>query len=157
MLTKRIDKKNLMAIAQEFYELYQQILVVTSHKKAVVRPPTTHLEKSDVLQWTPSYRRPSVGLPARTYLQQLCTDTGCGLKDLPETMDYRDEWRKRVREIRASGTSWWWWWWEIMKIYAYKYVDNDIYMCLYIYIYIYIEREGGNYTQPYTREDTQRY
>ena len=41
-----------------------------------------------------------------TYLQQLCTDTGCCL----EAMDDRDEWQERVREIHASSmTSWWWW------------------------------------------------
>ena len=45
----------------------------------------------------------SVGRPARTYLQQLCTDTGCSLEDLLETMDDRDGERERVRKIRASG------------------------------------------------------
>ena len=23
----------------------------------------------------------------------------------------REKWRERVRDIRASGTTWWWWWW----------------------------------------------
>ena len=31
-------------------------------------------EVSDILQWTPSHRHASVAQPARTYLQQLCTD-----------------------------------------------------------------------------------
>ena len=66
---------------------------------------------SDVLQWTPSYERASVGWPARTYLQQLCTDIGCSLEDLLEVMDDREECRERAKEIHASGTSWWWWWW----------------------------------------------
>ena len=67
---------------------------------------------SDVLRWTPSHRHPSVGRPTRTYQQQLCTDTGCSIEDLPEAMDDREEWRKRVREIHASGPiRWWWWWW----------------------------------------------
>ena len=32
---------------------------------------------SDILLWTPSYRRARVGQPARTYLQQLYTDIRC--------------------------------------------------------------------------------
>ena len=26
-------------------------------------------------------------------------------------MNDREKWRERVRDIRASGTTWWWWWW----------------------------------------------
>ena len=57
---------------------------------------------SDVLLWTPSQGRASVKRSTRTYLQQLYTDTGCSLEDLPEAMDNRNEWRKRVREFHAS-------------------------------------------------------
>ena len=64
---------------------------------------------SDVLLWTPTYRRAKVGRPARTYIQQLCDDTGCSPEDLPEAMNDREKWRERVRDIRASGTTWWWW------------------------------------------------
>ena len=32
---------------------------------------------SDVLLWTPSRGRAKAGRPARTYIQQLCEDTGC--------------------------------------------------------------------------------
>ena len=66
---------------------------------------------SDVLLWTPSHRRVRVGRPARTFLQQLCTDTGCCMEDLLRVIDYRDEWQERVREICARDTPWWWWWW----------------------------------------------
>ena len=45
--------------------------------------------------------------PARPYLQQLCTDTGCSMEDLSREMDDRDEWWERVKEFRASGTPWW--------------------------------------------------
>ena len=38
----------------------------------------------------PSHGRAKVGRPARIYLQQLCTDTGCSRKDLPGAMDDRD-------------------------------------------------------------------
>ena len=49
--------------------------------------------------------------PARTYIQQLCEDTGCSPEDLPEAMNDREKWRERVRNTYASGTTWWWWWW----------------------------------------------
>ena len=65
---------------------------------------------SDVLLWTPTYGRAKAGRPARTYIQQLCEDTGCGPEDLPEAMNDREKWRERVRDIRACGMSWWWWW-----------------------------------------------
>ena len=74
---------------------------------------------SDVLLWTPAYGQAKTGRPARTYIQQLCEDTGCSPEDLPEAMNDREKCRERVRDIRACGTTWWWWWW-------------------YIYIYIYI-------------------
>ena len=64
---------------------------------------------SDVRLWTPTYGRAKAGRPARTYTQQLCEDTGCSPEDLPEAMNDREKWRERVRDIRASGTSWWWW------------------------------------------------
>ena len=66
---------------------------------------------SDVLLWTPTYGRAKAGRPARTYIQQLCEDTGCNPEDLPEAMNDREKWRERVRDIRAGGTTWWWWWW----------------------------------------------
>ena len=62
---------------------------------------------SDILLWTPSQRRAKAGRPARTYIQQLCADTGCSLEDLPEEMDDREGWRERVRDIHADGTTWW--------------------------------------------------
>ena len=67
---------------------------------------------SDVLLWTPAYGRAKAGRPTRTYIQQLCEDTGCSPAELPEAMNDREKWRERVRDIRASGTTWWWWWWR---------------------------------------------
>ena len=64
---------------------------------------------SDVLLWTPTYGRAKAGRPARTYIQQLCEDTGCSPEDLPEAMNNREKWRERVRDIRATSTTWWWW------------------------------------------------
>ena len=63
----------------------------------------------DVLLWIPTHGRAKAGRPARTYIQQLCEDTGCCPEDLPRAMNDREEWRKRVRDIRAASTIWWWW------------------------------------------------
>ena len=59
---------------------------------------------SDVLLWTPTYGRAKAGRPARTYILQLCEDTGCSPEDLSEAMNDREKWRERVRDICASGT-----------------------------------------------------
>ena len=58
----------------------------------------------DVLLWTPTHGRAKAGRPARTYIQQLCEDTGCCPEDLPRAMNDREEWRERVRDIRAAST-----------------------------------------------------
>ena len=67
----------------------------------------------DVLLWIPTHGRAKAGRPARTYIQQLCEDTGCCPEDLPRAMNDREEWRERVRDIRATSARWWWWWWYI--------------------------------------------
>ena len=36
------------------------------------------------------------GWPARTYIQQLCEDTGCSPGDLPEAMNDREGWRDKM-------------------------------------------------------------
>ena len=71
---------------------------------------------SHVLLWTPSHGWAKAERPARTYIQQLCTDTGYCLEDLLGASDDRDRSWERVREIHASNMTWW-----------------------YIYIYIYIK------------------
>ena len=63
---------------------------------------------SDVLLWNLTYGQAKAGRPARTYIQQLCEDTGCNPEDLPEAMNDGEKWREMVRDIRASGTTWWW-------------------------------------------------
>ena len=83
----------------------------------------------DVLLWTPTHGHAKAGRPAWTYIQQLCEDTGCCPEDLPRAMNDREEWWKRVRDIRATSAIWWWWWWYI---YIYIY----IYILLYIYILV---------------------
>ena len=45
---------------------------------------------TDVLLCTPTYGRAKAGRPARTYIQQLCENTGCSPEDLPEAMNDRE-------------------------------------------------------------------
>ena len=53
----------------------------------------------------PNIDRAKAGRPARTYIQQLCEDTGCSPEDLPEAMNDREKWRERVRDICARSTA----------------------------------------------------
>ena len=107
----------------------------------------------DVLLWIPTHGRAKAGRPARTYIQQLCEDTGCCPEDLPRAMNDREEWRKRVRDIRAASTIWWWWWrfklinhkigrTEVSVLFngnVFKRQNSSLYIYIYyIYIYIYI-------------------
>ena len=72
---------------------------------------------SDILQWIPTHERTIVSRPAKTYLQQLCADTGCSFEDLPGAIDdrnrrrerKRERERERFREIRASSVTRWGW------------------------------------------------
>ena len=82
---------------------------------------------SDVLLWSPTYGQAKAGRPARTYIQQLCEDTGCNPEDLLEAMNDREKWREMVKDIRAGGTTWWWWWWWWY-----------VYIWIHIFIWIYI-------------------
>ena len=50
---------------------------------------------SDVLLWTPAYGQSKAGRPVRTYIQQLCDNTGCNPEDLSEAMNDRETWRER--------------------------------------------------------------
>ena len=64
-----------------------------------------HELMSDVLLWNLSQCRAKSGRPARSYIEQLCEDTGYSPADLPETMNDREEWLGRVRDICAGGTT----------------------------------------------------
>ena len=57
---------------------------------------------SDVLLWTPSHGCAKAGRPTQTYIQQLCANTGCSPKDLPEAIDDWEEWQETVRGIHAD-------------------------------------------------------
>ena len=127
MLIKRMEKKLdsnytriLQAILNKSWrqhftkkQLYSHLPPIT---KTIQFRPTRHAGNcwrsrdeliSDMLQWTPSRGRAKAGWPSRTYIQQLCADTRCSLKDLPEAMDDREGWQERVRNICADGTTWW--------------------------------------------------
>ena len=96
---------------------------------------------SDALQWTPSYGQAKAEQPARTYIQQLCEDTGCSAEDLPEAMNDREEWRERVSDIHAGGTTWWWWWWWRWLSWYFILEKYHIYIRfsrIFIYISIYL-------------------
>ena len=89
---------------------------------------------SDVLLWTPTYGRAKAGWPAWTYIQQLCDDTGCSPKDLPEAMNDREKWRERVRDIRATSTTWWWY----IYIYIYIYICVCVCVCVCACVCVYV-------------------
>ena len=117
----------------------KQVLATTPHETPTIRhlPPITKTIQvrrtrhaghcwrskdeliSDVLLWTPTHGCARVGRPARTYIQQLCEDTGCNPEDLPEAMNDREKWRETVRDIRADGATWWWWWRLILCLMCY--------------------------------------
>ena len=59
--------------------------------------------------WNPSQGWAKAERPARTYIQQLCKDTGCSTEDLPKAINDWEGWRERVRDICAVGTTRWWW------------------------------------------------
>ena len=88
---------------------------------------------SDVLLWTPTYGRAKAGRPARTYMQQLCEDTGCSSEDLSEAMNDREKWRERASNICASGTTSWWWWWRwIILFNIYKFLHTFKYSLVFL-------------------------
>ena len=129
-LTKRLEKKldgNYTRIAASNIEQVLEATHPQSTNYTATYLPSRKLSKlrrirhaghcwrsrdeliSDVLLWNPTYGRAKVGRPARTYIQQLCEDTGRSPGDLPEAMNDREKWQERVKDIRASSTTWWWW------------------------------------------------
>ena len=154
MLTKRLEKK----LDGNYTRMLRPILNKswrqhpTRHQLYGHQPPITktiqarrtrhagHCWRSkdelinDILLRTPAYGQAKAGRPARAYIQQLCEDTGCSLEDLPEATNDREKWRERIRDIRASGTTWWWWmmmmFWRKIYIYIYIYIYQSVYICL---------------------------
>ena len=134
-LTKRLEKKldgnytrMLRAILNRYWRQHPTKQQVYGHLSPITKTiqvrRTRHAGHcwrsrdeliSDVLLWTPSHRPEKAGWPARTYIQQLCEDTGCRPENLPDAMIDRERCRERVRDICADGmTRWWWWWWIVL-------------------------------------------
>ena len=114
MLTKRIVKKldgnwtrMLRAKLNKSWKQHHTIQQLYGHLRPIsktiqirqTRHPGHCCRSKDELQWTPSHGRASVGQPTRTYLQQLCMDTGCSLEDLLEVMDDK---RQMARENQEN-------------------------------------------------------
>ena len=114
-LTKRLEKKldgyytrMLQAILNKSWrqhptkhQLYGHLPPIT---KTIQVRPTRHAghcwrSKDELISDVPLYGRAKAGRPARTYIQQLCEDSGCSPEDLPEAMNDREKWRERVRDI----------------------------------------------------------
>ena len=115
-LTKRLEKKldgnytkMLRAILNKSWrqhptrhQLYAHLPPITKTNQVRRTRHAGHCRRSrdelirDVLIWTPTHGRAKARRPARTYIQQLCEDTGCCPEDLPRAMNDREEWRERV-------------------------------------------------------------
>ena len=121
-LTKRLEKKldgdytrMLHAILNMSWsqhptrhQLYDHLPLITKTIQARRTRHAGHCWRSrdelisNVLQWTSAYGQAKAGRPARTYIQQLCEDTGYSPEDLSEAMNDTEKWRERVRDIRAN-------------------------------------------------------
>ena len=79
--------------------------------------------------------------PFRTYIQQLCEDTGYSPEDLPEAMSNREKWRESVRDISVPMVR------QDDEIYIYIYsewihqLDSQFISTIYIYTYRETETE----------------
>ena len=76
----------------------------------------------DVLLWIPTHGRAKAGRPARTYIQQLCEDTGCCLKT------YLGRWTIGRSGERGSGIS-------VLPARYDDDDDDDIYHYIYIFFF----------------------
>ena len=110
MLTKRLEKKldgnytrMLRAILNKSWrqhptrhQLYGHLPPITKTIQVRRTRHAGHCWRSrdelirDVLLWTPTHGRAKAGRPARTYIQQLCEDTGCCPEDLCRAMNDRE-------------------------------------------------------------------
>ena len=77
------------------HQLYGHLPPITKTIQARRTRHEGHGWRSNVLLWTPAYGQSKTVRPARTYIQQLCDDTGCSPEDLPEAMNDREMWRER--------------------------------------------------------------
>ena len=59
---------------------------------------------SDILLLYPNHGKRSRGRPAKTYVDQLSSDTGCEREELSNAKQDRDGWIERVMKCRESST-----------------------------------------------------
>ena len=126
-LTKRLEKKlddnytrMLRAILNKFWrqhrtrhQLYGHLPPITKTTQVRwTRHAGTLLEKlGRAHKWgTPMNPRiwPSKRRTTSSKIHTAAVDTECSLEDLKEAMNDREKWWERVRDIRASGKTWWW-------------------------------------------------
>ena len=119
-LNKRREKKLDGNYTRMLWAIMNRSWSHPPHKAPAVRPLITitktiqirqtihagHYCISNVFPWSPSHGRAKTGRTARTYIQQLCKDTGCSPEDLPEAMNDRERWGERVRD---DGMTRRWW------------------------------------------------
>ena len=108
---RQLHKNAEQVLAAKRHQLYGHLPLIT---KTIQVRRTRHAGQcwrsrdeliSNVLLWTPTHGHAKAGRPARTYIQQLCEDTGCCPEDLPEAMNDREKWQERVRDIRTTSTT----------------------------------------------------
>ena len=138
------------------HQLYSHLLPITKTIQVRQTRHAGHCWRSrdelirDVLLWTPTHGRAKAGRPARTYIQQLCEDMGCCPEDLPRAMNDREEWRERVRDIRATSAIWWWWYiyctLEMFKISQWYFLKTKDWMHIENFCTHLIDRYMKHYT-----------
>ena len=105
------NSEQVLAATPPRHQLYGQLPPITKTIQVRRTKHAGHCWRSkeelirDVLLWTSAYGQAKAGRPARTYIQQLCEDTGCSPEDLSEAMDDREKWPEMVRDIRDSDTT----------------------------------------------------
>ena len=125
-MKKKLDSnytRMLRAILKKFWRQHPTKQLLYGHLPPITKTIQVRLTRhagyylksrdkliSDILQCTPSHRQAKARRPARTYIQQLCADTGYSLEGLQGAMDDRDWSRERIREIHAGSMTWCWWW-----------------------------------------------
>ena len=87
---------------------FEQILEAAPHKTATVQPITYHLtnhqsDEQDLLdQQEQTQKHTSVCWSAKTYIHQLCVDTGCNVKDLPRATTSWDRWWESRKSVLSA-------------------------------------------------------
>ena len=120
-LTKQLEKKldgnytrMLRAILNKYWKQHPTRHQLYGHRPAITKTIQVRLTRhaghcwrsrneliSDVLLWTPTHGRAKAARPARTYIQQLCEDTGSCPEDLTEAMNDMETWWSKISLLPA--------------------------------------------------------